>query len=117
MSDTEAKVRLEFAHHYLRLRRSFWRAWLAGIGSFFAAGLPLILFGHYMSDAVCAILGVTLFAIFIPSWISGVIAATGISGLRCPRCQKKFGASRSSFATEKCQNCGLDIGPEIAAAS
>ncbi len=112
LTDIDTQTRTEAASRYVRLRRRYWRCFLGGAAFFAIFGTPLLVFGNHMNPIARCVLGSMLGIGSIACWVGGLATWFALVGFRCPQCGKQFVMSwTSSWPTNRCKHCGLDLAP------
>jgi hypothetical protein len=75
-------------------------------------GAPIAVFQHELNLYVRGVLLSLFIVVWCACWLGGVVTWFTLIGFRCPRCGKRFIMSWwSSWPTNWCKHCGLDLGP------
>ncbi len=121
MGDLDANILADAARRYTSLRRQYWRSLLVATVLISGAGLFGLFvgeFGPLLNPVIGRVLTVLLPAGFLTCWVISVVTWSSLMGFRCPRCGKRFIlAWYSSWPTNRCKHCGLDLGPAVMAAA
>ena len=99
------------AAEYWRLRRRYWQFFLGAAVSFVIFGLPLIAYGDRMHQVYVVVLGMLTAVLGVIGWTGALVTWAVLFNWPCPSCGKRFILSRtSSWPTDYCKHCGLDLG-------
>jgi len=112
VSALDTKTWIDAARSYARLRRRYWRCLLGMPVLLVVFGPPIAAFERELNPCVRGILLSSFIVAWCACWVGGVGTWFALIGFRCPRCGKRFIMSWwSSWPTNRCKHCGLDLGP------